>query len=304
MSGDPPPDNSLQIEAMREQQQREAQAAQDAKDAARKAELAQLRSGAGEAARGTASRYFTEQGLDPNNYASDINDRINEILGSIAPDDPNPGTYFKDIGQSVYDSEESQYRNKNERLLNKLFPTNFETSRISDDLDDPALASILGEQRSSADAIINNMLKRGVITDAGKSAAEADLDRQAFSVQDRLRELGATTLATGRQNLASVANRGKQAAATLSLGQDFDPYSYTSDVDKAFNDFIGNLSGTIRAKVPGQLFNTTSLAAIAGAGQGAQNTPFDPSALAGIISTQQAKKPTDPNALPDKENIF
>lgn len=302
-SPDAPPDNSALVNQQNITAQREAQAIADQKAEARKQELAGLRSGAGEAARGSASRYFADQGLDPAQYATSINDRINEILGSIAPDDPNPGTYFKDIGQDVYNTDETQYRNKNERLLNQLFPTNFETQRINDQLDDPILASIGAEQRSSANAIIENMLKRGIITDAGKSAASADLDRQSFGVQDRLRELGATTLASGRQGLTDAANRGRQAASTINLGQTFDPYSYTSDVDKAFNDFIGNLSGSIRAKVPGSLYNTSSLAAIAGAGQGAQNTAFDPTALAGIISANQSKKPNDPNA-PAPENIF
>jgi len=301
---DAPPDNTLAVESMREQQQREAQARQDTLDAQHRTELAALRSGAGTSARGSASRYFEDQGLDPTQYQGSIDDRINEILGSIAPDDPNPGSYFKNVGQDVYNTDETQYRNKNERTLSNLFPTNFETGKISDSLDDPILAGILGEQRGSADNIVNNMLKRGVITDAGKSAASADLDRQSFSVQDRLRELGASTLASGRQGLTDVANRGRQAASTLNLGQSFDPYSYSSDVDKAFNDFIGNLSGSIRAKVPGSLFNTSSLAAIAGAGQGAQNTAFNPAALAGIIAGQPVN-PDDPNKpLPTGENIF
>jgi hypothetical protein len=298
---DAPPDNSALVNSQNIAAQKEAQLAADAKAEARRAELAQLRSGAGEAARGSATRYFADQGLDPNQYINDINGRVSEILNSIAPDDPNPGAYFKDIGQDVYNSDETQYRNKQSRVLNQLFPTNFETTKITDDMDDPVIAGILGEQRGSADNIINNMLKRGVITDAGKSAAEADLDRQTFSAQDRLRELGASTLASGRQALTGVANRGRQAASTLNLGQEFDPYSYTTDVDKAFNDFVGNLSGSIRAKVPGSLFNTSSLAAIAGAGQGAQNTKFDPTALAGIIATNQPKKP---NEQVTPENIF
>lgn len=299
---DAPPDNSYAIEAQRIAAQERAKREETETLTKRRGELAELRTGSANAARGNASRYFTEQGLDPAQYSNDIDERINEILGTISQDDANPGTYFNDLGEDVYQDEESAYRGKQSRKLNELFPTNFETDRIQDTMDDDILAAIKGEQRGSAEQLVNNMLARGVITGTGKNTALADLDRQSFSVQDRLRELGSTTLAGGRQSLTNIANRGKQAAGSLNLGQSFDPFSYTKDTDAAFNDFINNLSGSIRAKVPGQLFDTSNLAAIAGAGQGAQNTAFDPAALAGIIQNNQPKRPGEEENAP--ENIF
>lgn len=288
-----PPDNSLAVEAMRQKSADEARAQERADQERRRGELATLRSGAGSSARSTAKNYFTRQGLDAEQYAPSIDEHVNAILGSISPDDPNPGSYFNNIGQSVYGDEEAGYRGKLTRDLDKLFPTNFERSRISDQADDPYLTDILGEERGSADRIVQNMLDRGVITPQGASSAEGDLDRQAFGVKSRLNELGSSTLESGRQKLRDISNQGHQAASTINLGSSFDPYSFGSSVDQAFNDFVGNLGGNIRAKLSGPLFDTKSLAAIAGAGQGAQNTSFDPMALAGIIDQGKKKKTTE-----------
>ena len=68
----PPPDNSLQVEAMKEQNAQQAQAAQDAKDAQHKQELADLRQGARTAATGTVGDYFNQQGVDPTAYEGSI----------------------------------------------------------------------------------------------------------------------------------------------------------------------------------------------------------------------------------------
>lgn len=288
----PPPDNSMQVEQMREADAQRQQAAADAKAAQDKADLAALRNSSAASGTAAARAYFQQKGLDPSQYGSDINSQIASILAGISPTDPNPGAAFQDVGARIYNTETQSAQSKAQQQLNSLLPQNFEMSRVQQSNIDPFIQGIDTEQRQSADAIIQNMLARHVITPAGQAAAEAELDRQNPGVMAKLNEIGTGTLSSEQQSLRDIANQGRTAAQTLTLGQNFDPNQYGSQVDKNFSDFMANLGTTLRGKVgSANLFNTTGLAAIAGAGQGAQNTPFDPTAQQGII---------DPNAQSNK----
>jgi hypothetical protein len=169
-------------------------------------------------------------------------------------------------------------------------------------IDDPYLAGIDAEQRGNADSIIKNMLDRGVITATGYGAAQGDLDRQEAGVKSKLNEFGTGVVAGGQQQLRDVANNARTTAGTLQLGQQFDPNSYGSQADQVFNDFINTLGDQIRSKVTGNMFNTTGLAALAGAAQGAGNTAFNPAAAAGIIQDPADDASKDTSTT--KESIF
>src|SRR5258706_2850928 len=290
-----PPDNSLAVEQQREQAAKDAQIEQDKKDAQAKADLLALRNSSAAAGTSSAQDYFRQQGLDPADYSTDIDSKIASILAGISPTDPNPGAAFNDVGQQIYQGATTAAQTKAGRGLDKLFPGNFETSRVNTDTLQPFETSIDAEQRGTADSIIQNMLARGVITPAGQTAAESELDRQNPGVLAKLGEIGTGTIATEQQSLRDIANKGRTAAQTLQLGTSFDPQTYGTEADRQFTDFINNLGTTLRGKVgSANLFNTTGLAAIAGAGQGAQNLPFDPTAQAGIIdpNKQAATKPS------------
>lgn len=278
-----PQSHDLEIAQMESAQHDRAQQEADKKAAERKTELAGLRSNAGTAARGNVNSYFTEQGLDPAQYAGGLDQYINNIMAGVPQDDPNPGSYFQNAGQGYYDQQQGAYRNRNARTLDSIFAPNFAETRIPSTLDDPNIASYENEQRGSADAIIKNMLARHVITQTGFNAANSDLDRQQAGVHSRLDTIGQGLLAGGQDKLRGIANKARSTAQQLNLGSPFDPYSYSSEADQAFNDFLGGLGGNLRAAAPGNLFQTSGLAAIAGAGSGAQNTAFDPDALAGVV---------------------
>lgn len=283
-----PPDNSLAVEQMQEAAAAKAQAAADAKAAQDKADLLSLRTSSAAGGTAAAKDYFSQQGLDPSQYATDIDSQISSILAGISPTDPNPGAAFQDVGARIYNQETTGAQARANQQLDKLFPGNFDTQRVNMQTVDPYIQGIDTEQRQSADAIIQNMLSRGVITPAGQSAAEAELDRQNPGVLAKLNEIGTGTVATEQQSLRDVANQARTQASTLKLGDTFDPNTYGSSADKQFSDFITNLGTTLRGKIgSANLFNTTGLAAIAGAGQGAQNLPFDPTAQQGVV---------DPNA--------
>ena len=278
-----PPDNSAYVAQMQREQANEAIAREAQQREQRKQEIAGLRTNAANVNRDQANSYFQGMGLDPNAYAPDIDARINQIMSTIDPEDSNPGGYFNNIGEQVYDTATSNTRQKALRSVDPVFGSSFERSKISDTYDDPFLDAIFNEQRSGADSIIENMRKRGVITDTGKAAAIRDLDRQSSGVRTSLNDIGTGLLEGGRNNLKGVADRARSDASNLTLGAEFDPNAYGADADRVLNEFLGSFNDQLRSRLPSNLFETGSLAAIAGAGQGAQNTKFDPAALAGVI---------------------
>jgi hypothetical protein len=301
MSGSsPPPDNSAQVMAMQLQAQREAEQRREAAIAAHKQELAQLRSSSREGAGGTVRNYFSTMGIDPDRYGGSIDAQLNNILAGIGPAEENPGSFFTNAGQSIYDTLQTGERTKYGNQLNEIFAPEWEMRRVANTTDDPYLAGVEGEHYANADQIIKNMLDRGVLTTGGYESAIKDLESQRSGVRSRLNEIGTGLLTAEQQDLRDISNRARQSASTVQLGANFDPYAYQGEADSEFNDFIAGLGDSIRAAVPGQLFNTAGLAAIGGAGQGLGNTAFNPGAAGGSLeddTTDDENKPTNPNSI-------
>lgn len=282
--GNPPPDNSdkvAQIEAQAARDAREQQAQQEAEKRSRfESSLNSAYSGSVDDAR----NYFISRGLDPDQYVGAIQRGATAARGRVPDLADAPGTYFDNLGATVYDQERDAARGRLQRSVNQFAPSDFATKRIASTADDATLAAILAEQRSSADQYVRNLLDRGVITNPGYAAAEKDLDTQAFGANARLNEIGNQVLETGRAGANDIANQARQGAANYELGDNFDPYSYSTQIDQSIADFFANLGGNIRSKIPASLFSTSGLAGIAGAAQGAQNTKFDPNAIAGLTA--------------------
>ena len=302
MSGSsPPPDNSAQVEMMRQQAAREAEERQLAREKQHREELAGLKTASRGAATGSVRDFFLSRGVDPEKYGGSIESQLNNIMAGISPTDENPGAAFTGAGQTIFDLLQGGERSKAGLALNKVFSPNYEMTRVPFTLDDPYLAGVEAEQYSDADKIIKNMLDRGVLTTSGYNAAAQDLEGQRAGVKSRLNEIGTGLLTGEQQSLRDIANRARQTASTLDLGADFDPYSYSSEADQSFNDFITNLGNNIRAAIPGKLFNTAGLAAIGGAGQGAGNTAYNPQAAQGIV---EDKDDTDTTSGTNPNSIF
>ncbi len=301
MSGSsPPPDNSMQVEQMRQNAAREERERVAQEQEKKRAQLGELRTSSRQGAGGTVRNYFSQMGIDPEKYGGSIDSQLNNIMSGISPEDENPGAAFTNAGQTIYDTLQTGERAKYGNQLNQIFAPEWEMRRVGMTLDDPYLAGVEGEQYAEADKIIKNMLDRGVLTSGGYTSAQGDLEKQRAGVKSRLNEIGTGLLTKEQQDLRDISNRAKQSASTLQLGSSFDPYSYQGEADADFNDFISTLGDQIRAQVPGQLFNTAGLAAIGGAGQGLGNTAFNPGAAGGNTEDQTIDDEDDtknPNSI-------
>lgn len=268
----------------REEDDRQRLAAQSASDAAASAEsqrLGGLRTSAADTARTGAQRYFSERGLDPSAYGGNIDEEINNIMSSIGSSDPTPGMYFKDFGQNVFDRTQQSSRDKALRSVDSQFGPDYAYGRIANTADDPFISQIDTEQRGKANEYIDRLLKRGVITDTGATGAYKNLDEQGAGVRSQLSDIGGDLLSSGRDSLGSILGRARGAAGGLSLGNNFDVGRYQSELDQTFNDFMGGFGDKLRGSISGPLYDTSGLAATAGSASGAQNTAFNPFALAG-----------------------
>jgi hypothetical protein len=288
----PPADNSMQVEMMRQENAKQLRQEEEAKAAAHKAELGGLRTSARGAATGNVGNYFTEHGVDPSKYEGSIASQLNNMLSGISPTDENPGAAFSGAGATIYDTLQQGERTKATSALDRMFAPNFETGRLPGTWDDPYLAGVEQEQYADADSIIRNMLDRGVLTQAGYGAAQKDLEGQRAGARTTLTRTGNELMGKEQAALRDIANKGRQTAGQLQLGQQFDPNTYQTEADTSFNDFMNTFSDSLKAGLPGKLFNTAGLAAIGGAGQGAGNTAYNPAAAGGVVADKKEEEDT------------
>lgn len=235
--------------------------------------------------------YFTDRGLDPAQYQSDIDRALEEAIAGIPQGAGNLPSYFQDMGANIYDELTNAGQTRAMTGLENLFPQDWQNTYVPNTMDDAAIAEILASSRGEADKYMQNLLDRGVVTQAGFTAGQGDIAGQEAKVRALLDQLGGQVLNQGRGELGNIFNEGQMAASNLRLGQTFDPTAYQSRINQALGEFGSGIGDSLKALIPeGGLFQTTGLAARAGAGQGAQNTKFSPNALSGIYEDDENRK--------------
>lgn len=217
----------------------------------------------------------------------------------LAPPPPTPAAPAptpEDPNIEIMRRRDEARQNALSSVASRFGGPGYGSRRIGDTTDDRAIDEMLGSQRGKADSFLNNMLARGVVTKTGYDAGVGNVDQQAGTIKNQLGDVGNAILGGGRQSLDSIIARATQDAGNLPSGDTpFDVNKYGAEADKTYNDFIAGLGDAFKARVPNNLFDTSALPATAGAAQGAQNLPFDPTAVA-TGATSPIKTPEDPYA--------
>lgn len=174
--------------------------------------------------------------------------------------------------------------------LRGVFTPEFESRYVPETITDPFEQEVYGKQYADAQDVIDRMFKRGVLGGTGKEAAIAKLNEQAPRVRNQLNDIAATILGGERGKLTDIYGRGQERASTLNVGEAFDPSQYTGALNTELASFQSQLPDLFKGNVPSDLFDTSGLAAVGGAAQGAGTEPLNQQ---GYVPTTEEDK-TDP----------
>lgn len=273
-------DKVAQIEAQRAREEREAAE----KERLRKeAEFGANLDNSYRTAIEDAKRYFSDQGLDPEQFISAITGAATSKRGAIPKLDTNPGAYFDGLGAKVFDDLTTARRNKALRDINSFAREGFGRERIQDTADDEFINASVEEQFLDAMSKLEGQKARGSLNDFGLQKAISDLTNQKVRVRDELQGIGQGILEKGRTNLANIANTGRTAVNSLTLGEDFNPFKYSQDIDNEVANFFSSLGDRVKGATPTNLFDIGAAYQRGGQSQGIRNNPYDRNASAGLF---------------------
>lgn len=253
--------------------------------------------GGGEDPNAVAQRFAAQQQAMQQQQQQQQQQQFEMLMATLRPTEAAPAPVDPRIQQR------EDLRSGAMNSLNATFAPGFETTLLPDTYDDAVGATVYGEQRGKADQYLNNLLKRGVITETGYAAGAKNLDEQGARVRTQLNDVGKGLLEAQRGKVSGIYGQGKEAASTVDIGQTFDPAAFSKLIGDSVSEFNNTFGDSFRAGVPGNLFDTSGLAAIAGGAQGAGNNAFDPDATAGVIN-EDTDDPLNPTAKPKKNPTF
>jgi hypothetical protein len=285
--GKAPEDKSAEVARIETQAAREAQQAQDEKDRQKQAQFDTQLEGAFGTGIAGGRDYFLNQGLDPDVYEPRIRQKATQLRGQVPNLAANPGSYFADLGQMLYDELQGAERNRDLAGIDKFAPAGFSSKRIADTADDDLIEAILQEQRTPAEGYAQNLKSRGVITGGGFDAAMKNIKDQMSGARSRLGTVSSGILNEGRSGAENLIAGERSRAANQRLGDQFDPFATGQDLENYFSKFFSGFNDKVRGVAPTDLFSTSGIPGIAGAAQGAQNTPFNPKALSGVFDDDE-----------------
>lgn len=251
-------------------------------------------------ARQGANTYFTNQGLDPNQYGDQISAAIARSAAGIKDLDPNPSSAFDpNLGQSVFNDLTSGTRARATSQVSNLFTPTYAQDRLSYGAADPLINDILNEQFNPLQSSLVSARDRGTLTPLGFQAANDTLAQKRAAAQSQVGTIAHGIIDTDRTSINDLISGAKNTAGglTLNTAGAFDPTSFRTQADAKINSELGDLGGAIRSGIGGTKFtDITELLNAGGSAQGATqpsitnpNGALDPNVLADQQRKQQPR---------------
>lgn len=242
-------------------------------------------------ARGAASSTLASRHLSTDEFMPLIENELMRVKGTIPDTSTNPGTYFgPDLADTVLNREQSNRRTNYTNTLNQTFTPTYAQGQWSDAADDPILTSILGEASGTAQSAIERAKARGQLDDTGYTAAINRLGQSTTTGMAKAQTLGHTVIDRDRQALEDIANQGRTAASSYTLGGSFDPKTYSDEASSLYGTQKGTFEGDVRGAVgdPNQFYDIGSIIDFGGREQGAQNPTSSP--LADVLAQRETAR--------------
>ena len=216
-------------------------------------------------------QHLMQQGLGADQYGGQFR---TELEGINVPEGTTDfSQYFpSNVGQQLEDSITERTRNEFGQQFEEFAPTGFEFDKFGSTSDDAIIDDILNKRFGEALSPLKNAQARGNLGDQGYNFGVSQLNDQRAGATTTLGETGTSVLDRYRGNLTDIATEGRQAAGNFTLGQDFNPQTYSDRIDTTVGELGGNLRGDITNAIgPNPLFDISGALQKAGTNQGAVN---------------------------------
>jgi hypothetical protein len=285
--GGAPKDRSVELQQVKFQQEQELARQEREREVA---ELAAFQERLGSAVEGARSNAFNQaemQGFDVGELTPYIDNTIRSIQSTVPTGSENPNSFFNGTLEGALAAATGARRGQFNRQISSFAPTGFEDNLILDTMDDNAINSILDTEFGKAKTFVDNAAARGVLGDQGITAALRNLNEQRSGINFNLQDLGGGILEEGRSSIANIANKARSGASAYNFGEQFDPFSFSTQINNRVADFTGSLGDALRSRAGSDLFDTSNLLNIGGAAQGGQNFKLP------ATNSQSSTNPTD-----------
>ena len=255
-------------------------------------EFTTKRAGAKTTAQTDAQRYVTERGLNYDEYADDINRRIDAVDAGMPDLAPDPySAYSSNLAADILEGIQSGRRTNYSNTVANTFSPTYAQDAFLDTDDDAYIDTILGEQRKGAMDYVDNTKKRGLLNDTGYQRAVDVIANQEKAGRSALQGTGGTILEGYRGKVNDVVSDARNAASGYSLGQTFNVDPYTTRAQSVRNSSLGSLESDLRRATNGtNYFDMQEAVNLGGTTQGPQNDTRSNAALLDAIAKRQQQQ--------------